>query len=175
MRPDALAGDGPGRRHALTLLWGSAALLLAGCATPRRPVQATGTIRDFWSGRLALRIDSPRPQSLAAGFELQGDAQEGRLSLFNPLGGTVARMAWAPGQASLQADGQERRFDSLGALTSEVTGAELPIASLFQWLAGSSATAEGWQAELEGLSNGRLVARRSQPSPAIELRLVIDP
>lgn len=168
-----LSGVHTTRRAALSALCG-AGLLLAGCAAPGRPPQVPDAVRDFWSGRLALRIDSQRPQSFAAGFELHGNAREGRLSLFNPLGGTVAQMAWAPGQASLHADGQERRFESLGALTSEVTGAELPITNLFQWLAGIPAAAEGWQAELVDLEQGRLVARRSQPAPAIELRLVID-
>lgn len=150
--------------------------VVAGCAVqPRQPASEAGETRDVWSGRLALRVDSPQPQSFNAGFELRGNAQDGQLSLFSPLGSTVAKMSWTPGDARLQADGKETRFASLAALTYQATGAELPVANLFHWLAGQPSATDGWQAELDKLADGRLVARRLQPPPAIELRLIIDP
>ena len=62
----------------------------------------------------------------------------------------------------------------LDALTRQATGAELPITSIFLWLAGEDASAQGWTADLRRLAQGRLEARRSVPAPAMELRLVLD-
>ena len=83
-------------------------------------------------------------------------------------------MVWTPGVARLRSDGQERKFDSMDALTLQATGTELPIASIFEWLAGNNVSTSGWQADLRELSIGRLVARRSAPLPAVEMRLVLE-
>jgi len=150
-------------------------LVMAACAQPpRQPslvAEAPGT---QWSGRLALRIDTDPVQALHAAFDLRGNARSGELSLYSPLGSTIGRMAWAPGQAQLTWNGQQRAFDSIAALTREATGTELPIASLFEWLAGRESRADGWSADLRMLAQGRLTAERSQPSPAVEMRLVLE-
>lgn len=148
----------------------SALLVLSGCAQVPRAAVAP----DLWTGRLALRVESQQAQSFSAGFELKGNAQTGQLSLYSPLGGTIAQLAWAPGDARLRLDGRERQFDSLDALTKEATGTALPVASIFQWLAGANASTAGWQAELGELHNGRLLARRTAPPPVVEMRLVLD-
>lgn len=150
------------------------ALAVAACAQPPRLVPVSDALRSHWSGRLALRIDSEPAQSLHAAFDLRGNALSGELSLYSPLGSTLARMVWTPGQAQLQWDGQQRQFDSIGSLTREATGTELPIASLFEWLAGRDSQAEGWSADLRTLAQGKLTAERSQPAPAVQLRLVIE-
>ena len=149
-------------------------LVLAACAQPPRVPAVPDSLRTQWSGRLALRIDSDPVQSFHAGFDLRGNVHTGELSLFSPMGSTLARMAWAPGQARLQWNGQQRAFDSIAALTREATGTELPIGSLFEWLAGRDSHAEGWTADLQGLADGRLVAERSQPLPTVQMRLVLD-
>lgn len=131
-------------------------------------------MRDQWSGRLALRVDSDPVQSFFAGFDLRGNAQTGELSLYSPLGSTIARMQWAPGLAQLDWHGQQRSFDSIGALTRAATGTELPIASLFAWLAGQDSQAEGWSADLAQLRDGKLVAKRNQPEPVVTMRMVLD-
>lgn len=143
---------------------------LAGCAQMRPASQQP----DQWTGRLALRVESEQAQSFSAGFELKGNAGTGQLSLYSPLGGTLAQLAWEPGNARLRWEGKERQFDSLEALTKQATGTELPIASLFQWLAGENAGAAGWQADLGELRSGRLFAKRTVPAPVVEMRLVID-
>lgn len=148
--------------------------LLAGCANPPRTANQTGPAVAQWYGRLALRVDSDQVQSFSAGFELKGNARTGQLSLYSPLGSTLAQLVWAPGDARLRWDGQERSFDSLEALTLHATGTELPVASIFQWLAGENVPAAGWQADLRELPNGRLAARRSAPPPAVEMRLVLE-
>ena len=121
------------------------ASLLGACAT-RPPLPAGG-----WSGRLALRVDSQPPQAFSALFDLYGTAEAGELQRGSDL----------------------QRHGSLDELTRELTGAALPVTALFDWLAGRTSEASGWRADLSGQSQGRLVARREQPAPAAELRLVV--
>jgi outer membrane lipoprotein LolB len=49
------------------------------------------------------------------------------------------------------------------------------VAALFGWLQGQTADASGWNADLSRHSEGRVVARRLQPLPTAELRLVFQP
>ncbi|MDE2605444.1 MAG: outer membrane lipoprotein LolB [Burkholderiales bacterium] len=145
------------------------ALLLAGCAVPPRAAAPQA-----WSGRLALTVEGQASQSFSAGFELRGAPEAGELSLFNPLGGTLAVLAWAPGSATLRADGRTRSFPSLDALAREATGAALPVASLFDWLAGKPSPVPGWDADLSQVAQGRLRAHRTQPPPPADLRVVFE-
>lgn len=148
-----------------------AALLVAGCAAPRAPAAAGEQV---WNGRLALTVQGQADRSFAAGFELRGAAQAGELTLFNPVGGTAAVLAWAPGSATLRASGETRQFPSIEALAQEATGAPLPIASLFDWLAGRPTPVPGWQADVSEVAQGRLRARRTDPPPPADLRLVFS-
>ena len=152
-------------------------VLLGGCAQPPRLAPTVdGQTQTYWRGRLALRVDkSPEPASFFANFELSGQAPAGELLLSSPLGTTLAQLRWTPQLALLRSNGQTRAFDSLEALATEATGTPIPIAALFEWLQGRPAPADGWQADLSPLDAGRLVARRSQPAPAAELRLIIEP
>ena len=146
-------------------------LVLGGCAAPAQlPHAAPGE----WNGRLSVRIDSEGVQPFFAAFELRGTAQTGNLTLFSPLGATLARLSWSPGEARLVAQGSERSFDSLAALTRNATGTELPVAALFRWLEGDAADEPGWEAELGQLARGKLRAVRSSPAPSVELRVVLD-
>lgn len=148
--------------------------VLAACAQVPRSPTASPVVRDQWSGRLALRVATEPVQSFFAAFDLRGNAQSGELSLYSPLGSTIARMQWAPGMAQLTWNGQQRNFDSVGALTREATGTELPITSLFAWLAGEDDEAEGWSADLGHLADGKLVAERTHPGPPVTMRLMLD-
>ncbi len=147
----------------------AAPALLAACASTPEPGQAS------WSGRLALQVQSEPPQSFSAAFTLRGAPSRGDLSLTTPLGSTIASLAWEPGTAVLRANGEVRRFDSIDALSREATGTALPLAALFDWLAGRPAEVPGWQADLSRIETGRLVARRASPAPSAELRIVLDP
>lgn len=148
------------------------ALLVAGCAVPQRPPAAAG--EQVWNGRLALTVEGQADRSFSAGFELRGAPQAGELTLFNPLGGTAAVLAWAPGAATLRANGETRQFPSIEALAQEATGAPLPIASLFDWLAGRATPVPGWEADVSAVAEGRLRARRTDPPPPADLRLVFS-
>lgn len=156
------------RRRALLLA--GAAVLATGCASPpegRSPARR-------WSGRLALRVDTEPAQAFSAAFELTGAAAAGELKLFNPLGGTVAQLSWAPGVARLFAGSDIREFASLDQLAEHVMGTAVPVAALFDWLDGTDTRAAGWLADLSRLPDGRLQAQRLEPAPRAELRLVLE-
>lgn len=151
----------------------SLALLLGACASPVRTLSEDPSV-PFWSGRLALQVKSDQPQSFSASFELKGSPQRGELALFSPLGSTVARLVWEPGRALLFANGKERSFDSIEALSADATGTPLPLNALFDWLAGRAADVPGWEADLSRVADGRLVARRISPPPPAELRIAFE-
>lgn len=131
-------------------------------------------------GRIAIRVDSEPPQSLSGAFTLNGNAQIGDLSLSTPLGSILAELSWTPQQAVLKASNKTRSFDSTDALMLQVTGTVLPLAALFDWLVGRNTLAAGWQVDLtqmnaaNGPDSQRLIARRTDPLPTVELRVVLD-
>lgn len=159
--------------------------LLSACAHPG--AVATAPSR---SGRLLLRVgpaDAPPLRSVAAGFEYQGDARVGRLSLDGPLGARLAEARWSDTGVVLTDASGERRYDSLSALAAELLGEPLPLQALGDWLLGRpwpDAPAEpsatgfaqaGWQVDTHALAEqGLLLATREQPAPTLLLRIVLD-
>ncbi len=146
--------------------------VLAACASPPRTGAGADPRLGPWSGRLALQVEGSQAQSFSAAFELRGQARAGELSLYSPLGSTLALLSWAPGTARLKANGETREFESLDALLTEATGTAIPVTALFDWLAGTETAVAGWQADVSRLPEGRLHARRLAP-PA-DLRVVLD-
>ena len=146
-------------------------LLLAACAQPaQRPADA----RNFWSGRLALQVEDHPSQSFSALFELRGDARAGDLVLTSPLGNRVAQLDWQDGHARLVTGSQDTRTsDSLDELLQQAAGTQIPVAALFSWLQGMQASARGWEADLSGIEDGRLIARRTIPAPHTTLRIAL--
>ncbi len=159
---------GWGRWLGLALLFAA----LTGCITPPRSETPAGV--QAWNGRLALTVEGNQSQSFAAGFELKGSAASGELTLFTPFGGTAGALAWAPGTATLRSGGDVRQFGSLDALVTEVTGSAIPIASMFDWLAGQPTAVAGWQVDVSQVAEGRLRAQRTDPRPPAELRVVFE-
>jgi outer membrane lipoprotein LolB len=154
-----------------------AVCLIAGCATPRGD-SGLNASESLWRGRLGLQVEGSNDveQSFSASFELRGNAQNGQLKLFNPLGGTLAVLMWQPGQAMLKdASNTSRSFDSLDALSAQATGTALPIAALFDWLGGRDTPVDGWQADLSQTAQGRLMVKRFSPLPQARLRVVLEP
>jgi len=121
-----------------------------------------------------VRVESDQPQSFTAGFELTGNAQAGELTLFTPLGSTAAALSWSSQTALMRSNGDVRYFDSLNALIKQAVGTEIPVVALFAWLAGDNMNVAGWSADLSQQANGRITARRTQPAPLAEIRLVIE-
>lgn len=145
---------------------------LTGCATPTRAPQAAGEDANHWQGKLALTVYSQPVQSLAAHFDLQGHPGAGELLLTSPLGTTLARMQWDGESATLEARGERRQFRSLQELVLQATGTTLPLAGLFAWLQGRDEPVPGWQVELGGLPQGRILARRTEGVEA-ELKIIL--
>jgi outer membrane lipoprotein LolB len=151
-----------------------AVVLASGCATPPRTAAPDDAVNGPWSGRLALQVEDNQSQSFSAGFELKGSPRAGELALFTPIGGTLAVLAWTPESASLRTNGQTRNFISVDSLVTHATGAAIPLAALFDWLRGIDTPVAGWQADLSLLGQGRLRARRLEPPPQADLRIVLD-
>lgn len=151
-----------------------AIFLVAGCAFNTGAGDSFNARNSHWQGRLILKVHSEPVQALSADFDLQGDAQVGRLSLFTPLGTTAARLEWDAHGAQLQTTGEPQLFESIEALTRHSTGTVLPIASLFDWLKGVEPFTPGWQVDLRDLANGRFSAQRLPPHVPAELKIILD-
>jgi outer membrane lipoprotein LolB len=154
----------------------AAAVSLAACAMP--PVASDGAGAKRWQGRLAITIQSPLEQmpsqSLTGGFELRGDPQVGELTLYTPLGGTVAALSWSPTNARLRSAGETRDFESLEAMLRHTVGTALPLTALFAWLTGENREVAGWQADLSQYAAGRILARRTEAGSETQIRLILE-
>lgn len=148
------------------------ALWLAGCA---QPMPSAPVEENSWNGRIALQIDGQASQSFSAMFELRGTAQAGGLVLLSPFGNRIAQLDWKDGHAQLLSGQDTRTSDSLDTLLQDVTGTRIPVTALFSWLKGTQASATGWQADLTGIADGRLTARRDDPQPTATLRIALTP
>lgn len=127
---------------------------------------------------MAVRVEADFPhnpiQSFSAEFELSGNALTGELTLYTPLGNTAATLNWTPQTAILRANGDVRYFDSLDNLIKQTVGTEIPVEALFAWLSGDNLIVDGWHADLSQQVSGKITARRSEPRPQAEIRLVLD-
>lgn len=148
------------------------ALWLAGCA---QPMPSAPVEENSWNGRIALQIDGQASQSFSAMFELRGTAQAGGLVLLSPFGNRIAQLDWKDGHAQLVSGQDTRTSDSLDTLLQDLTGTRIPVTALFSWLKGTQASATGWQADLTGIADGRLTARRDDPQPTATLRIALTP
>ena len=146
--------------------------LLAGCATPRPPMVSEDG--QLWSGRLSLQIEEDPPRHVSAGFELAGNADRGTLQLLSPLGQIVASARWDINGAWLQQGANEQHYPDTDSLIASATGTPLPLRPLFAWLQGQPTMLDGWTVDLSRHADGRLTARRHQPLPAVQLRLVFQ-
>ena len=151
-------------------------VLLTGCVQPPRQLGTDAAIASshHWSGRMALQVQDSQQQSFSASFELQGRAESGTLLIFNPLGSIIARLQWTPNQATLQQGDRTTQSESLPALITQMTGSDIPVAALFDWLQGKATVVNGWQTDLSGIADGRLRAERYSPTPEASLRIVLD-
>jgi outer membrane lipoprotein LolB len=149
--------------------WGL--LDLTGCATQRPPSADPSA---FWSGRLGLQLQSQPPQNWSTGFELQGSAAQGQMLLLSPIGTTLARLSWSPQSALLEQGQDKTESTSLQSLSQRLTGTNLPISALFDWLAGNATAVPGWQVDLSAYPQGRLTAKRNTPEPEAVLRILLD-
>ena len=152
-------------------------LMLAGCATPSRTsklLSAEQANLPEWQGRISVQVQGDNPSSMSASFLLRGDAKNGELDLYSPLGTTLGALHWTPLLVQLSEGGKRQYFNSLAELTEKATGAALPIDVIFGWLQGRDTQATGWQTDLSGLSQGSFSARRVTPPHEVTLRIKLD-
>ena len=158
----------------LALLMG---VMLTGCATPSRtskPLSAEQANSPEWQGRISVQVQGDNPTSMSASFLLHGDAKNGELDLYSPLGTTLGALQWTPHLVQLSDGGKHQYFTSLAELTEKATGAALPIEAIFGWLQGSDVQAAGWLADLSAAPQGSITARRTAPAPEVTLRIKLD-
>jgi outer membrane lipoprotein LolB len=151
--------------------------LLTGCATPSRTAKSFSTEQanmPEWQGRISVQVLGDTPSSMSASFLLRGNAKNGELDLYSPLGTTLGALQWTPQLVQLSDGGKHQYFNSLAELTEKATGAALPVEAIFGWLQGRQVNATGWQADLSSVSQGSLTARRTEPAPEVTLRIKLD-
>jgi outer membrane lipoprotein LolB len=165
----------PLARLALAFAFLFAPFLITACAQLPRAATQQGMKSELWTGRISLQVQSEPAQSFSASFELRGQAERGELSLISPLGSVIGVLRWSPGEAILDSgNGKVQRFASVDELMAQATGAAVPMGALFAWLQGDNAAASGWSADLSRYQDGRISAKRIQPAPQADLRVVLD-
>ena len=163
-------------RTALRALVALSMCSLIGCAQYsdfRTKPNADGSI-ERWQGRIAVMVESSPRQAFSANFELQGNSQSGQMELSTTLGTTLARLRWSAQEANLEANGTNRNYASLRELTLAAIGAELPIDALLQWLRGVPADSDGWESDLRDFESGRFTAQRLNPTPRVDLKIILE-
>jgi len=199
--------------HALSrfVLAAACAATLAGCATTpnvplANPTAQVGTYRDTidLNGRLAANYQKDgQPQSINGNFTWAQRPGRIDVSLFSPLGQTVAEITVTPDTATLKQSGREPRVEKdIDTLTAKSLGWTLPVSGLRDWLQGyavdaagkrftaspahdSVVTNDGWRLRFVEWQNGpggapmprRIDAERSTTAvgDALTIRIVIDP
>lgn len=158
-----------------------AIFVIAGCAVnPRDNIQIDAK-NSHWHGRIAVQVDpkpdapSDLPKSFSSSFELAGNSEVGELTFLTPLGSTAATIHWHPRQAEMVSQGKTSKFSGLDELLLELAGTDLPVGALFAWLDGRELMANGWQVDLTGFAQGKILAQRLSPQPRARLRLVLEP
>jgi len=124
-----------------------ACLSLAACTTlPEGPLSE----RNYQSaitvgGRLSVRYQQGgQPQSLQGKFRWQQQGEQTNITLYSPLGQTIATIQITPGLAVMaQSDGEKKQAPNVTALTQEVFGWPMPVDGLRYWLQGFVQNANG--------------------------------
>lgn len=159
-------------RHRLAALF--ATILVANCSIPTSENLQKNSLKDNYTGRMSMVVQSEPVQSFSGSFELQGNAVQGALSLFTPLGSTAAVLRWSPGLAQLQTGSTVQDYPSVQAMMERTTGAAVPMTALFAWLGGDQVALPGWQADMSRYSEGRIAAARTEPAPSVQLRIALE-
>ena len=96
-------------------------------------------------GRLSVRYQqNGSPQSLQGKFRWQQQGEQTDITLYSPLGQTIATIAITPGLAVMaQSDGEKKQAPNVTALTQEVLGWPMPVDGLRYWLQGFVQNVEG--------------------------------
>ena len=120
---------------------------LTACTTlPDGPLSERNYQRSIsLGGRLSVRYQqNGKPQSLQGKFRWQQQGEQTDITLYSPLGQTIATIAITPGLAVMaQSDGEKKQAPNVTALTQEVLGWPMPVDGLRYWLQGFVQNVEG--------------------------------
>ena len=96
-------------------------------------------------GRLSVRYTlEGQPQSLQGKFFWQQQGENTDITLYSPLGQTIATIAISPGLAVMvQSDGEKRQAPDVASLTQQVLGWPMPVDGLRYWLQGFVQNGDG--------------------------------
>ncbi len=115
------------------------------------------------------------------------------MSVYTPVGTTLAQARWSPQAVELATPGETRRYGSLEGLAQALFGEPLPLQALVHWLRGqpwpqaahrplglpgagpAGFEQLGWTVDTSRLADGTLTAARATPRPAVDLRVRLDP
>ena len=124
-----------------------ACVCLTACTTlPEGPLSERNYQRSIsLGGRLSVRYQqNGKPQSLQGKFRWQQQGEQTDITLYSPLGQTIATIAITPGLAVMaQSDGEKKQAPNVTALTQEVLGWPMPVDGLRYWLQGFVQNVEG--------------------------------
>ncbi len=101
-------------------------------------------------------------------------AQRRAAGYFQPPGRQLALLHWSPHGAWLRQGSEETASDSLPALIERSLGTAVPIEAFFAWLQGRPLQAQGWHADLGQHAQGRISARRTDPLPQAQLKIILQ-
>ncbi len=132
-------------------------LLVTGCATVTKPPSATGAAtseeaasRPYHeniriNGRLSVSYQQyGRDEVIHGSFNWAQNADRTTITLFSPLGQTIAVIEVTPAFAILTQAGQApRTAGNVDALVADALGWPLPVSGLRHWLQGFALDAEG--------------------------------
>ena len=96
------------------------------------------------------------------------------MTLISPIGTILSILRWSPLETVMESGREVQRFESMDALLEKTTGAAIPVAALFDWLEGKNTSFNGWIADVSQQGNGRITARRVDPAPQADLRIVLN-
>jgi outer membrane lipoprotein LolB len=120
---------------------------LAACTTlPEGPLNERNYQKAISvGGRLSVRYQQDgKPQSLQGKFRWQQHGEQTDITLYSPLGQTIATIAITPGLAVMvQSDGEKKQAPNVSALTQEVLGWPMPVDGLRYWLQGFVQNVDG--------------------------------
>src|ERR1700739_898605 len=130
-------------------------LALSGCSTLTSPFSSgaapsAGTVAPYreqveLTGRLNVVYQkNDKPESATVNFNWQQTAQRTDVTLYTPLGSTLATIAVTPQEAGLtQSDKAPRRAPDIDTLSAQLLGWSLPVSGLRDWLQGYADGADG--------------------------------
>lgn len=129
------------RLFILACVWLSACTTLPEGPLIERQYQTSMTV----GGRLSVRYQqNGQPQSLQGKFLWEQQSEQTDITLYSPLGQTIATIAISPGLAVMtQSDGEKRQAPNVTALTQQALGWPMPVDDLRYWLQGFVQSDEG--------------------------------